>query len=116
MVHIGHPGEELAAFAHQLSRRCRVEEAPDGERDGEVVHHRGTTRHGCPPKCDAEATANRVIDAHALTRIKSIAEPAGNPESETLIGALGAETPTDRLQAVDLSGTIGLPAVGNHVG
>lgn len=48
--------------------------------------------------------------------MESIAEPAGNPESETLIGALGAETPTDRLQSVDLSGTIGLPSVGNDVG
>ena len=48
--------------------------------------------------------------------MESIAEPAGNPESETLIGTLGTEAPTDRLQPVDLSGAIGLPSVGNHVG
>jgi len=80
------------------------------------VHHRGATRQGCPPKRDAEATSDRVIDAHTLTRVEPITEPAGDPEGETLIGALGAEAPTDRLQAVDLSGTIGLPSVGNDVG
>ena len=53
---VAEAGEAGAAFGHQFGQSVRVQVAPHGERDGEVVHHRTAAEHRGTAKGEAEAT------------------------------------------------------------
>jgi hypothetical protein len=115
-VTVGQAREARAAQLDQLGRRCRIEEAPRGERDRQVVHHRRATEHRGAPQADAQAARDRIVGRLAGHHVQAGAERVGDLDREALVGSLVAHAAALGLEPVDLGRPIGHPPIGHMIG
>jgi len=113
---VAHTLEQPAPQRQQILGRIGIEEAPDRERDAEVVHDRRPPVQRGPLEGDAEASLNRILFELARLQLELGCQPPGDDERVALVGALRAEPRAVRLRAVDHARAVGLPGRGHDVG
>lgn len=85
----------------ELCWRIRVEPAPDGERNREVMNNRRPAHHRSPPKRNTDTAVDGVIDVLARLRADAGAQSLRDREDKTLVWPRIAQRWTYRLQSFD---------------
>ena len=115
VVRVRHLLEQRLAEDHQLGRRI-VEEPPDRERDGEVVHDRGPPEQRSALQRHRRGTGEGVPLVLARGEHELALEAAGQGQHVALVRSLVAERVAAGLAEAELAGAVASHGSGRRGG